>query len=256
MKNTLLFTTLLTLLFFPASCSKKDNDNPQTGDPDTPTSGYVKGKVVDTKGQPIRGASIIIDNTLLTNSYLTGTTNDKGEYSIKLYASTWQAYAEMNVTYNGQTYKIDLHPDNTEGFSQQGAVRNFQWKLTGKKPLPLQGYYDATITIQETPASLLFDRENIEWTFTPVGPLIDGSQGQTIVTKCGAPFTDDYGKIRVPIGRYNVSAKHLPTGTQLKLGKTSSISEPLATTIQIDIIPYDGDLGPNSAFIKYTEKDR
>lgn len=248
-----LFFKLLAVMLLTSSCKK----DPKEEDNGTPTAGVVKGKVTDTQGRPIKDVTILIDNTLLYNSYLQGATGNDGTYQIKLYNSTWQAYAEMNVEYNGKTYKVDLHPDNSQGFSGEGAIRNFQWKLAGKKPAPLTGHYGGTIITDKYIMSEIYDSENIEFTLTPVGNRIDGSAGQVIKMKHGQPATDNYGKlVDIPIGRYTMTAVY-PSATgniTLKLrDKEHNRTGPFTTSLQLDFEPTTST-GNNMAIIEYNEK--
>ncbi|HYC28833.1 MAG TPA: carboxypeptidase-like regulatory domain-containing protein [Chitinophagaceae bacterium] len=252
-----IFLQLLAMLFLTASC-KKDSKNEETGggDPGTVTKGYVKGKVTDTQGQPVKGVSIIIDNTLIPNSNLVGVTGDDGTYSIRLTNFTWQAYAEKNISYNGQTYKIHFHPDNNDGFNQEGAIRNFQWKLTGEKPDQL-GYYGGTIMIDKHILSEVYDSENIEFTLTPNGPLIDGSAGQVIKARMGQPATATYGKlVDIPIGRYTMTASYQGTAGNVSIklrDKGHFPSGAFSSSITLDI-DANTSYGNNMAFVDYTEK--
>lgn len=253
MKMSALFFKCLAVILLTSSCKK----DPKEEDSGTPTANVVKGKVTDTQGRPLKGVTILIDNTLLYNSYLEGTTKDDGTYQIKLFNSAWQAYAEMNVEYNGKTYKIDLHPDNPAGFSGEGAIRNFQWKLSGKKPAPLTGHYGGTVIVDKYLYSEIYDPENIEFTLTPVGALIDGSTGQVIKMKHGQPSTDTYGKlVDIPIGLYTVTAVYTSaTGNNpVKLrDKEHNRTGAFATSLQLYFEPTTSS-GHNMAILEYNEK--
>ncbi len=235
-KYVLEFALLLFSLFALTSCPSDE------GDPVTQEDGYVKGKVTDTKGNPIAGAEIIIDNTYLHNSNLLSTTDKDGNYSIKLpgNAATYLAYAKIRKTFNGKQYTLDLHPESTEGFTQSGAVRNFQWKLTGKKPVPLSGVYGGFIQVDMAVASTLYDVENIEFTLTPIGTLIDGSAGQILKVKPGQPYTDTYSQlVDIPIGRYTTTALHRSAAGEkpIKLRNRSDRNSSFATSVQLDFEP-------------------
>lgn len=205
-----------------AACSA--NDETSNNDYSKPEKGFAKGRVLDTKGKPIAGAKLYIDNTIYYNSGLSTTTNAEGYYRIQVPQGSWRVYAEITITYNGRRFKkIELDPDNADSFAgSDGVVRNFQWKLTGEKPEPLVGFYGGLANLFNNPNGNMYDVENIEFTFTPDGPLIDGSAGAVIKTKCGAPRSETYSKINdIPMGRYIVTAKHLPSGKNLKLSDYS-----------------------------------
>ncbi|MFC5410314.1 carboxypeptidase regulatory-like domain-containing protein [Larkinella bovis] len=199
-----------------AGC-KGDGSEPS---PDQPKKGYLVGKVTDTQGKPLKGAEIIADNTWLYNSNLVTQSDANGAYSIALpaAASTYQATAQLQVSYHGTKYQLDLRPDNVEGFTQDGGVRNFQWALTGEYPDHDGLFYGGTITLDKEINSGLYDVENILFTLTPDGPLIDGSTGKTLKLKSGPPRSATYGKLAdVPIGRYRISAVHEPSGTKVRV---------------------------------------
>ncbi|MGA0557642.1 carboxypeptidase-like regulatory domain-containing protein [Larkinella sp. VNQ87] len=188
--------------------------------PDQPKKGHLTGKVTDPQGKPLKGAEIVADNTWLYNSNLVTRSDANGAYSIALpaAASTYQATAQLQVSYHGQTYELDLRPDEPEGFTQDGAVRNFQWALNGEYPDHAGRFYGGTITLDKEIGSELYDVENILFTLTPVGPLIDGSTGKTLKLKSGQPRTNSYGKlVDVPIGRYRISAVHEPSGAKIRV---------------------------------------
>src|SRR3546814_12649711 len=57
--------------------------------------GYATGKVVDTQGNPIAGAKILLDGTVFPNSYIHGSTGEDGTYRIKAQPGAWMAYASF-----------------------------------------------------------------------------------------------------------------------------------------------------------------
>jgi hypothetical protein len=177
----------------------------------------VKGRVVDSQGRPLENVQIVVDNTVYYNSAITSSTDTNGEYFVRLEDGSWRVYAEMEHEYNGRTYEIDLMADTFNSFAgMDGAVRNFTWQLHGEKPEPLAGFFGGDIYIYNDPMTEFYDTENVEFTLTPVGQLIDGSNGETIITKHGAPRTDYYSRIvDVPLGRYEISGRYLPTGEQV-----------------------------------------
>src|SRR3546814_3061732 len=51
------------------------------------------------------------------------------------------------------------------------------------------------------------DMEDVELTLTPSGPLIDGSEGKTLVLRQGDHYWVQFGYLEdIPIGRYTVTA--------------------------------------------------
>ncbi|AXY73532.1 carboxypeptidase regulatory-like domain-containing protein [Paraflavitalea soli] len=253
MKMRTHYIQLMAVIILAFSCDKKASGEDDSG---SSTDKVVKGKVTDTQGRPIKGATILIDNTLIYNSYLTGSTGDDGTYRIKLFTGSWQAYAEMNVTYQGKTYKIDLHPDNAQGFGGDGAIRNFQWKLTGDKSVPLTGDYGGTIILDKQFGSSIYDSENIEFTLTPTGPLIDGSTGQVIKMKHGQPSTNNYGKlVDIPIGYYTMTAVYQSSTGNIPIklrDKEHNRTGAFASSIQLYFEPTTS-YGYDMANVEYTE---
>lgn len=231
------------------SC-KKDKETDSTAN--EPEKGYVTGRVTDTKGAPLAGVEILIDNTLIYNSYLSGQADAKGNYKIKVPNGAWMAYAILKKEYNQKRYEIYLDPEIAAGFGGEGATRNFQWKLTGERKAPLTGTYGGNILLTRAVGSELFDSENIEYTLTPVGPLIDGSTGGVLKIQ-EAPGT--YKLPDIPIGRYTVTAVYKsPSGNRpIKLKNRYVNGSAFSPSIQLDFEPDSND-GHNMAFIEYTEK--
>lgn len=183
-------------------------------------SGYLVGKVTDPQGNPLPRATIFTDNTVIKGRGAEVNTGADGRYELQLVKDLgqWVAKGYILKTYNDRVYKINLDPENPDSFTDaEKPVRNFQWKLTGHIPDPsLDLYYGGTIELfRDYNASDLRDNENIEFTFTPVGPLIDGSTGKTLTLRAKKRY-DNY-ITDVPIGRYKVTAIYKPTGQALKV---------------------------------------
>ncbi len=68
-----------------------------------PEKGYATGHVVDTNGKPLANVGILLDNTLIFNSYISGKTNANGDYKVKLTTGSWMPYATLEKEYNGKT---------------------------------------------------------------------------------------------------------------------------------------------------------
>ncbi|MNR42693.1 hypothetical protein D3C85_1612320 [compost metagenome] len=56
-----------------------------------------------------------------------------------------------------------------------------------------------------------FEMSDLELTLTPIGTLLDGSAGQTII-KRGGPIAGGGGIDQIPIGRYKATARWVPEG--------------------------------------------
>ena len=220
---------MICLLVTLTSC-KKDDEFSGSAD------GFATGKIVDTRGKALANVDVTIENTLVGTaiSYI-GKTDASGNYKIKIgKVGTYHASAYFEKEYNGITYRLPLHPDNDEVFSNEGAVRNFIWKLSGK--MPDQGYYGSNIEINSELGLYIPDEENIEYTLTPAGKLIDGSDGTVLKLHTGEANSDSYGKLLdIPIGRYTITASYLHNGSRqsLRLKKTLD-SENYQNSLTID----------------------
>lgn len=234
------------------SCTEETGEE---GDTPALEAGYASGKVVDTQGNPIAGATVFVDNTIFFNSGISTTTDAQGNYKIKTPIGSWRTYACIERDYNGAHFIINLHPDNADRFAgEDGAVRNFQWKLSGENPMNPGTYYGGLVNIYKDPDSELYDVENVEFTFTPVGPRIDGSTGESFTLKCGAPYTEFYSIIPdVPIGRYELTAMHAPKNTPLKV-RNGMGDDAYQNAVTID---FYGDSAPracnNCMYVEYSE---
>ena len=145
----------------------------------TAQDGHATGRVVDTQGRPIVGARVHLDNTVFHSSHMQATTGEDGRYRLKMQPGAWQASAKFSRQYNGRTYELELHPENGDSFDDDGAVRNFSWKLEGRSPLNEYRYYGG----------------------------FDGSEGKVLRLRFGGPRWVQYGHIEdIPIGRYRVTA--------------------------------------------------
>ncbi len=241
MKKLLLI--LLSGFLFNACSDSDDGDANNNGGGFE--SGYATGKVTDTQGNPIAGANILLDNAIYYNTYLTGTTQEDGTYKIRIEPGSWDAYATFKKEYNGQVYPLRLHPDNDGMFNEEGAVRNFSWKLEGR--YNEHSYYGGFV--QLVPDTGFYeDMENIKLTLIPSGPLIDGSQGQTIYLEYGDHYWVDYYHIEdIPIGRYIASATlTTENGDQPLRVQNWDTQGEFGTEVQIDFIPDDLEFAPTN----------
>ncbi|CAG4990316.1 hypothetical protein DYBT9275_00502 [Dyadobacter sp. CECT 9275] len=240
-------------MFAISSCTRDENNV----DPNTVTSeeGYAKGKVVDVKGNPLQGAKIVVDNTMIYHSNALGTSDNNGVYKIQLpKVGTFMISATIRKVYNGQEFDLPLHPDIYEPFSIAGAVVNFQWKMTGKKPLEENGYYGGTVHINKSLNSTIYDSENIEFTLVPVGKLIDGSEGKTLKLKHGKPYSDDYGYlVDIPIGRYKISGEYSSDGVRFPVKLRDHFSDDRYVNELVFDFEASTIWGDNAAFISYEE---
>lgn len=211
----LLSLMLLTSWLF-TGCVTDPEPEPQ---PDlSQQKGYATGRVTDTKGNPIADAPIVVNNTQFFNSNILGSTNADGYYKIKLSPGSWYVRGTVSVQFDNQMFTIDLHPETEGAFAgTEGAVRNLQWKLSGPKPTEFGGggYYGGLVEIYGDMTGGFFNTEEVELTLEPVGPLVDGSTGQVVKRQLTGGVigqTQD-----VPLGRYRIVARYLPTNQVLTI---------------------------------------
>ena len=198
-------------------------------------------------------------------------TRADGSYSLRVPDGRYSAKASYTTTYDGLTYSFFLDPaggnPNAEVDSSEGGNFNFRWKLSGLRAgsgagasrysdfygsgvslsycgLPASAYCAAKYTDLVPGAAP--EGSLITATFTPQGPLVDGSAGQAVVFRFkaaplsppgGYPSTNPNGGGRLtlgqdwpyhstdlndlPLGRYTLTVTAtLPDGRQqpLKLG--------------------------------------
>lgn len=185
-----------------------------TADVNTPEPYIMKGRVTNSAGEPIEGIEVFADNTLLYDSNLVDVTDADGYYRIDLNGfnpSSWQGAAYLETTFEGQYYNIRLESDNEQAFAGvDGALRNFTWRVRGE--IPGGGFHGALAFVYinfEWPEN--YNDSFVKLTFTPQGPMIDGSTGETLV------LSPNGGEIRdIPIGRYTVTAQYEKPGLEAR----------------------------------------
>lgn len=192
-------TTMLMAVLFTAACKKSSDDGGTLAD-----EGIVRGTVWDASGNPLSNVRIIVDNSIFFNSNITARTNMSGEYRVAIPNGSWYAFAQHEVSYHGKRYTFYLHPDEATGFGGEGAIRNFQWRLAGEMQPPLSGNYGGLVTIDNYPGAGVSNQSAIEFTFEPLGPLIDGSSTTSFIARAA----DGHQIKGVPVGRYRISARY------------------------------------------------
>ncbi|WP_261304228.1 copper amine oxidase N-terminal domain-containing protein [Paenibacillus andongensis] len=169
----------------------------------------VKGYLLNEHGKPITGVTINADNLLLYDSNMQGETDENGFYRIELahVPATWRMTTRFSLDYNGKQLDFWLTADGDKSFAgSTGAIRNFTLK-------DVVGHIEIHPDFWSIPDSLQqFDTTDLEITLTPVGPLFDGSAGQTITKYAEALKTGGHGLDNIPLGRYKMSARWMPEG--------------------------------------------
>jgi hypothetical protein len=231
------------------ACEKAGNE------PGAPSNkGHMTGKVTDAKGKPIKGATIIADNTLIYDSNAEGVSGEDGTYRIQTPGNfTYRAYAEIKRNYNGRHYRLELKPNEEGAFAgEEGAVRDFEWVLSGKIEDEPGLHYGGTVYADEAVMSQLYDGENVEFTFTPVGSLIDGSTGQVIKRRLDPDYNNELRDI--PIGKYKITAVHKPTGKALKVRERRNGEYTADGSVTLDFYGEESPLTCNNCMsIEYSQ---
>lgn len=168
----------------------------------------VKGHVTTASGEPLPGAEVWADNTLAYNSNALAVSGADGSYRIELPRSeqlTWRMGGQIVTRYQGTQFDLELAVDATPFASADGAIRDFQWQLSGPHADDDDLYYGGLVYVYEDVNHSDLNDGGWQITFTPDGPLVDGSAGE--------PFTRDVTQGRiddVPVGRYTVTATYHP----------------------------------------------
>lgn len=195
------------------SCSK-GNSSGSAGS----QTGVIKGKITDPSGKPLAGVTVYAGHDTYYNTNVIGVTNDKGEYSLNMNgqpAGTWSIHGEYIKTYNNVSFTFRIEPTNRDPLTTgDGGVRDMKWELTGTIPGSTDdsriGGYITYMSDDFTPA------DEVEFHLEPVGNLVDGTAGETII-RVGEYFPyhlnglyDNKGLRDIPVGRYKISVVHKP----------------------------------------------
>jgi hypothetical protein len=210
------FLLLMSGLLTTMACSPlPDSVTPNSG---TLETGIVKGRVVDSQGKGVANAEIIASSTDWHNKTTTAYSDAAGNYRMKLpngmAEGSYSTSGTISLTYHGQKFRMALYQENTHPFSAyDGAVCNFQFRLTGKRTVddeagssPLGGRIEVHENVSQV------DKQHLEITLEPVGPLVDGSQGKTLVLPMPS---EDYVLNDIPVGQYRITARDRSTGQKL-----------------------------------------
>ncbi|MDJ1501242.1 carboxypeptidase-like regulatory domain-containing protein [Cytophagaceae bacterium BD1B2-1] len=204
----------LVLSLLISSCSPSAPDS----NPNQAEKGVVKGRVLDKDGKPVANAVIVASSTDYYNKNSTGYSDASGNYSFSLPTGiaegSYSVSGTVTFQYQGKNYTMALYPEQEGVFSAyDGAVRNFVFRLNGPRSttsdaedMPLGG----TLEVHAQPDNV--NDKNLEITLEPMGPLVDGSTGKTLVV--GLP-ENDYRIKDIPVGKYKITARDKVTGQQL-----------------------------------------
>ncbi|PYE55409.1 carboxypeptidase-like regulatory domain-containing protein [Deinococcus yavapaiensis] len=171
------------------------------------TPWIMQGVVRNAAGQPIEGVEVSAHNTVYYNMNVLAKTDKQGRYRLELphEIGTWAPYATIRRPWGDQVFKFTVYPNDDSAFAaRDGAVRDFVWRI--------QGRFDGGVLGQKVNAysgDEKVDADTLEFTFTPLGTLIDGSTVKPFTRKPRGSTMED-----VPVGRYKVTASHAPNGVR------------------------------------------
>lgn len=216
--KSIIYSLMLSLSAMACTTDKTTEPTPADNTSGKVEKGIVKGRVTDANNKPIANAKIVA-NSLDYQDARIGYSDANGNYSIKLptgiASGSFYVRGSVRVKYNGQNYDLALFTENDSQFSPyDGAIKNLTLKLTGKRTGNFgdDGFYGGTLEIHHDFDTI--ERENIELTLVPDGPLVDGSTGKTLVRRAAA---DDYNIYDIPVGKYKITARDVSNGRKLKV---------------------------------------
>jgi hypothetical protein len=165
----------------------------------------------------------------------------------------------MDLSYQGETWTLPLYPtdnNNSSVDSRNGATKDFQWKLTGLQPggdpnNPEQyygGYTEVTFGDETGNVPNLPEGTSLRFTLTPTGPLVDGSNGETITgERTAAAMKTARGPIQnssrledIPIGPYRITGELTVLGggtTPLLVGQQGTPTNQFKESLDIKFSP-------------------
>ncbi|HYE20362.1 MAG TPA: carboxypeptidase-like regulatory domain-containing protein [Tepidisphaeraceae bacterium] len=228
-------------------------DKPAEKPAEKPEPNVIKGRVVDAAGQPVAGAVVNADHTLLYNANTQARTAKDGTYRIKVPNGAYRVTAKLTRDVGETRYAFDLHPETPDDVNgEEGAIRDFTWRLSGRRPAPSEGHYGALVVAYNDPGDFSVLWSDVELTLTPEGKLIDGSEGKPVVGKLVA--TGDGFAVRdVPVGTYRITARSAPKGQAATplLVRVRNTGEFAASVTSPILAPHGGNLAIHKLEIEY-----
>lgn len=209
-----------------------------------PQPNTITGRATDASGNPIAGAYIWVNPAVTTGLYETRT-DENGYFEAKgLPPVGYNVYGWFEKDYQDKTFCLRLGYETIRGYDTvvptdtEGVSVNLVWQLQGhiEDMIGDQGidYFGGRVSVfladNYAPARNL----PLEFTFTPVQPLIDGSTGQTLVL---TPDAKGY-LLDIPVGVYKVTATL--NGQNIQVG---SEADTLAGETTLEFDPEEGGCG-------------
>ncbi len=233
------------LVIFLSGCCMNLSSGPKTGPtappaPATPgapapppapgpaKSGHVSGTIYGTDGRPLalKGAKVHVRVSGTSSAGANVSFSpavDDGRYDLAPPHGLYHVTATMEYDWNGKHYTMELKPvqDNTvTRDSEKGFVQDFEWKIQGPRRTPAEPnnhthWYGSTVSIGfqgyrndiSKPVPGAADGSKVVFTFTPVGLLMDGTQGKTVTFErtFRRESLDNDHCCDLPLGNYTIT---------------------------------------------------
>lgn len=208
----------------------------------------AEGRVTDAAGKPLNNAQISFRGTTDAGQtkYDSSTVRPDGTYAVTLPSGRYVISGTTRVTFMDREFILALAP--VDGIMEpqdvsQGIVKDFRWQLSGAKRedrgRSQVDYYGAAVLLSRLDDnSRLPPGANLTITLTPLGALVDGSQGRPLtftrpVEALNRPEGGQYAieETRtlpdIPLGRYQVTGTlTLPNGGTMPLQVGASPKQP------------------------------
>jgi hypothetical protein len=219
--------------------------------------GTVKGRALDSSGQPIANAIIWVNSVVTTGLYETWTDANGYYEATRLPPVGYRVEGWFEKEYRGKIFCLRLGYATASDYSPinpaEGVTRNLVWQIQGRmhdvELYEDMGYFGGSVAVMNE-LSVPARNAPLEFTFTPLEPLIDGSTGQTLVLK---PDAKGY-LLDIPVGVYKVTATQ--NGQSVGLGTNASS---LASETTLEFNPVQGGCkgsrasGVKRAYLYYGE---
>ena len=235
-----------------AACSDSDGAGPPppaTSDFDQAEPGVVKGKAVSLRGEALADVEITVSGTVFasgeTSTFRTRTAAD-GTYALRVPDGAYRLWGYHEATYAGARYCMPLALPTAGDYdsfgSKQGAVRLLTWRISGMRadetdPASPLSYFGGYVRLAANSWDGWSVGERFRVTFTPTGPLIDGSTGGVITREATVGEDEEAHLLDIPIGQYTVSAVQLGSAGETTPIKLDDLSDEPAQSLALVFSP-------------------
>lgn len=257
--------SLLLAFALSASAAQTVIPPPVTALPATqPKTGYVQGRVTDSTGKPLAGATVHIYGTTMAgaNTRFERATGADGRYSQRLPDGIYGVRADYVL--EGETnYTLALHPIDgvtaRQHDSEEGIAKDFVWLVSGLRPGSTPGepgthnepgkYYGGSLQISaqvegSSTTPPFPDGSTLIAELTPRGPLLDGRPAQPLdFRRTFSPTirsTSNWYPSDIPLGRYTLRVSLETPGQAarpLTLKQSLDFNGDFQPAVDIDVLP-------------------